>query len=186
MTDLKVDKSNYESSFSMANKVGRLIWNLVRFLFFRPFIPRMFDKWRVFILKCFGANIEWTSTVYASAKIWAPWNLEMGAYATLGPEVDCYNQGKIIIKAHTTVSQKSYLCSSSHDISDPKFKLVLKPITIEEEAWIAADTFIGPGVSIGRGAVIAARSAVFDDVEAWSVMRGNPAVLIKKRAIKSK
>lgn len=186
MTDIKVDLSKFDDRFSIRNKIGRLFWNIVRMFLFRPFILNSFNKWRVFILKCFGANIEWTSTVYASAKIWAPWNLEMGSYATLGPQVDCYNQGKIIIKAHTTVSQKSYLCSSSHDISDPKFKLVLKPITIEQEAWIAADAFIGPGVTVGKGAVIAARSSVFEDVEPWSVMRGNPAVFVKKRIIANK
>lgn len=124
--------------------------------------------------------------VYASVKIWAPWNLEMGAYACLGPQVDCYNQGKITIRANTTVSQKCYLCASSHDISDPLNKLLVKPIEIEDQAWVAADAFVGPGVHIGQGAVVGARSAVFRNVEPWTIVGGNPAVFIKPRILKQK
>ena len=107
----------------------------------------------------------------------------MGAHACLGPRVDCYNQGRISIGGHTTVSQKCYLCSSSHDYTDPKHALILKPIVIADQAWIAADAFIGPGVTVAQGAVVGARSAVFKDVEAWTIVGGNPAVFIKKRSI---
>lgn len=185
MKTLKVDKSKYDSSFSLMNKLLRGLWNVCYYLLFRPFISRVFKKWRVFVLKCFGAKVEWTSNIYSSVKIWAPWNLEMGKFATLGPLVDCYNQGRIKIGDHSTISQKSYLCASSHDISDPKHALILKPIEIKEECWIAADSFIGPGVTIGRGSVIAARSAVFSNVTEWTVVGGNPAKLLKERIIRS-
>ncbi|WP_372776565.1 putative colanic acid biosynthesis acetyltransferase [Mangrovibacterium sp.] len=125
------------------------------------------------------------SHVYASVKIWAPWNLELGDYATLGPQVDCYNQGKITIGANTTISQKAYLCASSHDISDSKINLILCPIEIADQVWVAADAFIGPNVKIGQGAVVGARSAVFKDVEPWTVVGGNPAKFIKKRELKA-
>jgi len=61
--------------------------------------------------------------------------------------------------------------------------LLCKPIVIGSQVWIAADSFIGPGVCIGEGAVIGARSAVFKDVQGWTVVGGNPAVFIKKRII---
>ena len=109
----------------------------------------------------------------------------MGEYATLGPQVDCYNQGKITIGANTTISQKAYLCASSHDISDPKINLILCPIEIADQVWVAADAFIGPNVKIGQGAVVGARSAVFKDVEPWTVVGGNPAKLLKKRELKA-
>ena len=89
--------------------MARLIWNCCYIVIFRPFASRLFKKWRVFVLKCFGAKIAWSSHIYASVKIWAPWNLEMGANASLGPQVDCYNQGKITIGANTVISQKTYL-----------------------------------------------------------------------------
>ena len=89
-----MDLSTYNHSFSLKNKIGRLIWNIIFPILFRPFGSRLFKKWRVLVLKCFGVKIEWSSHVYASVKIWAPWNLEIGAYSSLGPQVDCYNQGK--------------------------------------------------------------------------------------------
>jgi putative colanic acid biosynthesis acetyltransferase WcaF len=148
---------------------------------FRPFASRLFKKWRVCILKCFGAKIEWSSHVYASAKIWAPWNLEMGTNATLGPYVDCYNQGKISIGANTVISQKTYLCASSHDYTQKDFPLVLKPIQIGNSVWVATDVFVGPGVIIGNNAIIAARAVVIKEVEENMIVGGNPAKNIKSR-----
>lgn len=149
-------------------------------MLFRPFASRLFKKWRVFILKLFKANVQWSSHIYASCKIWAPWNLEIGNYATLGPKVDCYNQGKITIGDNTIISQKSYLCASSHDFTKKDFPLILKPIIIGNSVWVAADAFIGPGVQINDGAIVGARSAVFKDVETCTVVGGNPARIIKK------
>jgi putative colanic acid biosynthesis acetyltransferase WcaF len=151
---------------------------------FRPFATRLFKKWRVFVLKCFGAKIEWSSHIYASVKIWAPWNLEMGAYSSLGPNVDCYNQGKITIGRNTVISQKTYLCASSHDYTKANFPLVLKPITIGDGVWIAAAAFIGPNAIIGNHAIIAARGVVVKDVEKNTIVGGNPAIFIKNRLVK--
>ncbi|MFP9099573.1 putative colanic acid biosynthesis acetyltransferase [Flavobacterium sp. RHBU_24] len=181
-----VDVLNMKDSrhkFSLKNKISRVLWGFASLILFRPFSLRIFKKWRVFVLKCFGANISWTSMVNANVKIWAPWNLEMGDYACLGPKVDCYNQGKITIKNNATISQKVYLCASTHDFTDPNHALVLKPIVIGERAWVAADAFIGPGVTIGDGAVVGARGAVFKNVTPWTVVGGNPAVYVKDRKI---
>ncbi|MBZ9728623.1 putative colanic acid biosynthesis acetyltransferase [Salegentibacter sp. JZCK2] len=178
-----VDLSRYDFSFSLANKLGRVLWNVCYWIFFRPFNLELFKGWRRFILRSFGAKIGKNSGVYASAKIWAPWNLEMGNHSNIGPQVDCYNQGKIIIGNQTVISQKCYLCASSHDHTISNFPLILKPITIDNQVWIAAAAFIGPGVHIGEGAVIGAKSAVFKEVNSWSVVGGNPAKFIKKREI---
>lgn len=178
-----MDLSTYNHSFSLKNKISRLIWNCVSIIVFRPFVSRLFKKWRVFVLKCFGAKIEWSTHIYASVKIWAPWNLQMGANSSLGPHVDCYNQGHITIGANTVISQKTYLCASSHDYTKTDFPLILKPITIGNGVWVAADAFIGPGVAIEDNAVIAARSVVNKKVEKNAVMGGNPATLIKLRIV---
>lgn len=183
-SEMNVDLSQYDHSFSPTNKLGRLAWNICYWILFRPFNLGAFRVWRNMILRLFGAKIHSKANIYASAKIWAPWNLEMGTYATLGPQVNCYNQGKITIGANTTISQGAYLCASSHDITDRKIPLVLKPIIIRDQAWVASESFVGPGVKIEQGAVVGARSAVFKDVEAWTVVGGNPAVFIKKRIIK--
>lgn len=174
-----LDLSTYNHSFSLKNKLGRLIWNISYVILFRPFITRLFKKWRVLVLKCFGAKIEWSSHVYASAKIWAPWNLEIGENSSIGPKVDVYNQGKISIGNNTVISQKTYLCASSHDYTQKDFPLVLKPIQIGNGVWIAADAFIGPAVTIGNNAVVAARSVVIKNIDDNTIVGGNPASVIK-------
>ena len=107
----------------------------------------------------------------------------MEEYSCIASGVDCYNVAPVIIGEQSTVSQGAYLCTASHDISDPKNHLVTKPIAIEGQAWIAAEAFVGMGVTIGEGAVVGARAAVFKDVEPWTVVGGNPARVIKRRDI---
>ncbi|GHV57257.1 hypothetical protein FACS1894182_05640 [Bacteroidia bacterium] len=109
----------------------------------------------------------------------------MGRYACLATGVDCYNADKITIGDNATVSQKTSLCTASHDITSPENKWISAPIVVEDQAWIAAEAYIAPGVTIGQGAVVGARTAVFKDVEPWTVVGGNPAKFIKKREIKT-
>jgi len=184
MNDTSVDLTKYNSSFSLRNKIGRFLWFFVRLILIRPFVLNLFKPYRVLLLRMFGAKIGKGVNVYASAKIWAPWNLEIGDNSTIGPRVDCYNQGKITIGKQTVISQKTYLCSSTHDFEISNYPLVLRDIVIYDQVWIAADAFIGPGVSISEGVVVGARAAVFKDVESWTVVGGNPAKFIKKRIIK--
>ena len=176
-----VDLSKYKNNLRLKNKVGRFIWNIVYLFFFRPFSLPVFNGWRVFILKIFGAKIGKGSIVYASAKIWAPWNLVLGEFVAIAGDVDCYNVDEIRIHSNTTISQYAYLCSASHDIYDPANPLITAPIEIMDQAWVAAGAFINMGVVVGQGAVVGARASVFKNVEPWTIVGGNPAKFIKER-----
>jgi putative colanic acid biosynthesis acetyltransferase WcaF len=99
----------------------------------------------------------------------------MQAHSCLADDVDCYCVAPITLGAHATVSQYSYLCAASHDYRDPSMPLIVAPIVIESYAWIAADVFIGPGVTVAEGAVVGARSTVIHDVAPWTVVAGSPA-----------
>lgn len=110
----------------------------------------------------------------------------MGENSCLAYDVDCYSVDKVRIGANATVSQYSYLCTASHDATDIEMPLITAPIVIEDMAWIAADSYIGPGVTIGQGALVGARSSVFRNVDPWSIVGGNPAKFIKRRELKSK
>jgi putative colanic acid biosynthesis acetyltransferase WcaF len=79
------------------------------------------------------------------------------------------------------VSQKSYLCTGSHDYAKSTFDIYAKPIVVESEAWVAADVFIGPGVTVGRGAVVGARSTLLKDAPPMSVLMGSPAAVVRPR-----
>ena len=179
-----IDLSKYDYSFGLRNKIKRLIWNIAYWIFFRPFNLLLFKSWRAIVLRFFGAKIGKGAIIYASTRIWAPWNLEVGDFSVIGPQVDCYNQGKITVGNQTNISQKSYLCASSHDFTVSNFPLILCPIIIKDQVWIAADAFVGPNVCIGDGAVVGARASVFKNVDAWTVVGGNPAVYLKKRVIR--
>lgn len=161
-----------------------MIWNICWTILARPFPKSTFMFWKRFLLRLFGAKIARTANIYASAKVFMPWNLDMKEHACLASGVDCYNAAPIIIGVDATVSQRAYLCTASHNISSSRHEQIEKPIIIADRAWIAAEAFVGPGVTIGEGAVVGARTAVFKDVEPWSVVGGNPAKFIKKRIIK--
>lgn len=107
----------------------------------------------------------------------------MGEYSCLASDVNCYNVALIKIGANTTISQGAFLCTASHDISNPLNPLITAPVIIADQAWVAADAFIGMGVKVGQGAVIGARACVFKDVEPWTIVGGNPAKFIKNRII---
>ncbi|MDR3416934.1 MAG: hypothetical protein P4L83_12175 [Nevskia sp.] len=156
------------------NKLGRALWGLVWLLLYRP-SPVPLHGWRRLLLRAFGAKVGAGAHPYPRARVWAPWNLNMADHSCLANDVDCYCVAPVSLGVHATVSQYSYLCTASHDYRDPAMPLVVAPIVIEREAWVAADAFVGPGVKVGTGAVVGARSTVLADVPDWTVVAGSPA-----------
>jgi putative colanic acid biosynthesis acetyltransferase WcaF len=169
------------SPHPLSNRLARALWGSVWLILFRP-STRLFRGWRRFLLRSFGARIGRGAVIHASARIWAPWNLEMGPHSCLGPHVDCYSVDAIRIGAYATVSQYGFLCAATHDPDSAHMTLITAPIVIGDHAWLAADVFIGPGVAIGEGATIGARSSVFKNVPDWTIAMGTPARAVRKRA----
>ncbi len=181
----RVDLSKFENWLSPRNKLGRALWVLACNVMFRPAFPAFLWPWRRLVLVLFGAKVHRLSHVYSDVKIWAPWNLEMGEYSCLASRVNVYNTGRIVIGRHATVSQGAYLCPGSHDITDPKFRMICSDMQIGDQVWIATEAFVGGmGVHIGEGAVVGARAVVTKDVEPWTVVAGNPAKAVKKRVLR--
>lgn len=172
----------YVDTIPKSDKLYRLIWRIVSLFLFKPFSLPFFNGWRTFLLKIFGAKLGINCTIYASAYIPSPRNLIMGVHSTLGPEVKLHF-GKTIIGNKVTISQRSYLCSATHETNSVNLPFIAGQIIIKDFAWVAAECFVAPGVTIKDGAVLGARSAVFKDVEAWTVVGGNPAKFIKERKI---
>ncbi|WP_372720585.1 putative colanic acid biosynthesis acetyltransferase [Novipirellula sp.] len=168
------------ASYSLGNRLMRVFWKFT-WLILASWTPPPLHRYRVAILRMFGADIDWTAHVYSNVKIWLPSNLVMEPHACLGPGVNCYCMARIRLRRGAIISQGTTLCAATHDIRDPDFQLVAKPIQVGEGAWVAAEAFVGPGVSIGDRAVIGARSVLCRDAEEEGVYVGNPATLIKKR-----
>lgn len=184
MSETVINLSHYHNALSRKNQIVRLIWTVVWGLFARPLPRSVGSGWKRWLLRLFGAKIASTAIVYSSTKVYYPANLVMDDYSCLASDVDCYNVARIKIGANTTVSQGAYLCTASHDITDPLNHLITAPIIIEDQAWVGAKAFIGMGVTIGQGAVVGATASVYKNVEPWTVVGGNPAKFLKKRIIK--
>ncbi|RYG42466.1 MAG: putative colanic acid biosynthesis acetyltransferase [Chitinophagaceae bacterium] len=170
------------ASFSLSNRIGRVVWNISNILFFR-FSPRPLHGWRNFLLRLFGAKIGKGVHIYPGVKIWAPWNLEIGNEAGIGNGAILYSQAKIIVGYRATISQGTHVCTGTHDYTKAGQPLIAFPITIGDRAWVAAEAFIHPGVSIGEGAVIGARAVVTQDMPPWMVCAGHPCKPLKARII---
>jgi putative colanic acid biosynthesis acetyltransferase WcaF len=176
---LDVEQNRRTRKYSSSEMIRRVLWNIVQPLF--RFSPRPFFGWRRFLLRCFGAKIGRTVHVYPSATIYFPWNLEAGDESAIGEHAFIYNLGRLTLGSRVTISHRAHLCAGTHDHTKPDFPLLRLPIVIRSDAWICADAFVGPGVTVGEGAIVGARAVAMKDVEAGSIVVGNPARESKKR-----
>lgn len=175
----------FRSPYTTAGRIKRMLWAVCWAVLARPFPRSTMMPWKRLLLRLFGARVASTANVYATAKVFMPWHLTMCEGSCLGPGVRCYNAAPIALGAGATVSQRAFLCTASHNISSPAHEQTERPISIGAGAWVAAEAFVGPGVTVGEGAVVAARAVVTKSVEPWTVVAGNPARFIKKREIRN-
>jgi putative colanic acid biosynthesis acetyltransferase WcaF len=111
-----------------------------------------------------------------------PWKVVIGDYCWIGDDATLYNIAKITIGDHCVISQEAYLCAGTHDHRNISFPSIASPITLESECWIATRAFVGPGVRIGRGAVVGACSVVVCDAPTAIIVAGSPAREVGVRA----
>jgi putative colanic acid biosynthesis acetyltransferase WcaF len=171
------------ASFSTRNRVYRLVWVAVWWLL-ASWTPPPLHAWRRLLLRLFGAKIAPTAGIYPSASIWSPANLEVGDYAFIGPKVIVYSMAKIVFAPYSLASQGAHICAGTHDTEDEHFQLQAAPIVIGYRSWIAAEAFVGPGVTVGDGAVLGARGCTFSNLDPWTIYVGNPARAVRQRKVR--
>jgi putative colanic acid biosynthesis acetyltransferase WcaF len=157
------------------------LWWIVQAVLFHT-SPQALYGWRRLLLRIFGARIGKGVLIRPSASVTYPWKLSIGNWSWVGDHATLYTLGEIAIGDNAVVSQHSYLCAASHDYTRPTFDLYAKAIRVESEAWLAANVFVGPGVTIGRGAVVGACSVVLKDVPSLMVCAGNPLKVLRARS----
>lgn len=158
------------------------LWWFVQSTFFK-WSPQVLYGWRVFLLRLFGAEIGRNVIIRPSVKITYPWKLKIGDNSWIGDNAELYSLGKITIGANSVISQKSYLCTGSHDYLSSSFDIFSSPITIGNGVWVATDVYIAPGVKIEDDVLVGARSSVFKNLERNFVYLGSPAQKIKRRYV---
>jgi putative colanic acid biosynthesis acetyltransferase WcaF len=157
------------------------LWWIVQALFFHP-SPQVMYGWRRFLLRCFGAKIGKGVIIRPSAQVTYPWKLTIGDYSWIGDDVVLYTLGEITIGNHAVISQRSYICTGSHDYKKDTFDIFSIPVIIEDECWLATDVFVGPGVTISKATVVGARSSVYKTIQdTGGIYKGNPAIRIADR-----
>jgi putative colanic acid biosynthesis acetyltransferase WcaF len=173
-----------QSPYTRKQQLGRLLWAVVYRLVFRC----TFHNWyglRAAILRSFGAKLGRNVRFRRTVKIEIPWNLLIGDDVSIGDEAILYSLGMIAIGNRSFLSQYAHLCAGTHDHTSPVYPLIREPITIGEDCWIAADAFVGPGVTIGDRTVLGARASAFSDLPPDVIAVGNPAKPIKPRELKT-
>ncbi|MHB8813673.1 MAG: LbetaH domain-containing protein [Steroidobacteraceae bacterium] len=177
--ELDIAANRAARKYSRREQCLRAAWTFGRWLVHLS--PHPCHGWRRAVLRLFGAKVGKQARIAASAHIFMPWNLEIGEWSAIGPDVFVYNLGKVRIGRRATVSYRSHVCAGSHDFTDPTIPLTKPPVTICDDAWIATEAFIGPGVTIGWGAMVGARAVVVRDVEPGKIVAGHPAKVIGER-----
>jgi putative colanic acid biosynthesis acetyltransferase WcaF len=171
------------SSVPAAAKLKRLAWAAVEATLFRLSFHTMY-RWRSFLLRLFGAKIGPRCKIRRTVRTYYPWNLRVGEMCIIGDEVRLYCLGTMTLGPRVMVSQEAYLCAGTHDHTDPTLPLRTPPIQVDADAWICARAFIGPGVTVGQGAIVAACGVAVKNVEPWTIVGGNPAKHIGKRELR--
>lgn len=177
---LEQEGGRYISPYSTGEKIKRLLWALTEQTLFRF----SFTTWyglRASLLRAFGARIGARSQIKRTAHFECPWNFSCGDQCAIGEHAIVYALGKITLGDRVCLSQYAHLCAGSHDLNHPTLPLLRPPITLKDDAWLLADSFVGPNVTLHEGAVLGARASAFRDLEPWSVNVGNPAKKIKDR-----
>lgn len=176
----RLDKFALPAGFRGRSAFFVQLWWFVQATFFRH-SPQIAYGFRVWLLRLFGAKIGRGVLIRPSVSVTYPWKVRIGDWAWVGDGVVLYSLGEIDIGAHAVISQGVYLCSADHDYRFVDFPIRARSICICDQVWIAADCFVGPGVTIGAGAVVGARSSVFKDLPEATVCMGSPCRAVKPR-----
>lgn len=180
MGNQDLSKFKMPKNFRGRNPLFVQLWWFVQASLFRC-SPQFCYGWRRFLLKTFGAKIGKGVIVRPSVKVTYPWKLDIGDNSWVGDNVELYTLGKITIGKNSVISQRSYLCTGSHDYKSEDFSIFSKDIHIGDGCWLATDVFVAPGVKISNSVVVGARSSVFQNLPESSICIGNPAVKIRTR-----
>jgi putative colanic acid biosynthesis acetyltransferase WcaF len=183
LPELDISANRAARKYSAREMTLRTLWMCGQLVF--RLTPRPCFACRNMLLRSFGARLAAHVNIYASTRVYFPWNLSLGKWSSLGEGVLIYNLGQVTLGKKVTVSHGAHLCAGTHDYTGVDLPLLKPSILVQDQAWICTEAFIGPGVVVGEGAVVGARAVVTKDVAPWSVVAGNPAQPIGTRHLRT-
>ena len=173
-------KERAQSQLPWSQLFKRLVWSIVQGTLYR-FSFHTWNGWRAFLLRLFVAKVGPGCTIRRTSEVYYPWKLTMGRGSCLGDDCEVYNLGDVVMGEWVTISQEAYNCAGTHDYRHKTMPLLTPPITLKDDCWICARAFVGPGVTVGRGAIVGAAAVAMRDVEDMAIVAGNPAKFVKRR-----
>ena len=138
---------------------------------------------RVGVLRLAGMKIG-SSMINPGVRVYDPENIEIGDDSIIGDSAILDGRALLRIGSHVDIATEVMIYNSQHDIRDPGFTAIEKPVVIEDYVFIGPRAIILPGVTVGRGAIIAAGAVVTSDVEPMAIVGGVPAKKIGDRNVK--
>lgn len=175
-----LEKFKLPSNFRGRSAFTVQLWWIVQGTLF-VHSPQFMYGWRCFLLRLFGAHIGKRVLIRPSVRVTYPWRVSIGDNSWIGDYAELYSLGEIEVGENVVISQRSYICAASHDYKTPSFDIYSSKVIIKDQAWLATDVFVSPGVTIGRGVVVGARSSVFSDLPDGMICMGTPARPYKPR-----
>lgn len=160
----------------------RALWLLVEALAFRNPVVTSYPLKRA-LLRAFGAEVGPRVLVKPSVAIKYPWHLSIGENSWIGERAWLDTIAQVRIGRNVCISQGAYLCTGNHDWSDPRMGLTALEIALEDGCWVGAFARVGPGVTVGREAVVTLGGVLVTDAEPRGVYAGNPAVKVRDRRL---
>ena len=177
-----VDLSKYDNSWYHvgARRWKCILWYFTNVLFFlNPLCPLV--RWKVKLLRMFGAKIGKGVVIKPSVNVKYPWNLKVGNYVWIGENVWIDNLMMVTIGDNCCISQGAMLLCGNHNYKKPTFDLMVGHITLEQGAWVGAKAVVCPGVTLASHAVLGVGSIATHDLAPYSVYQGNPAIKVRDR-----
>ena len=180
-TNLKIYNNDW---YQPGGAIKRTLWLIINALFFNNGLA-LFNGFKLFLLRRFGATIGEGVVIKPSVSIKYPWFLTVGSHVWIGENVWIDNLTEVIIGNHVCISQGVMLLTGNHDYTKPSFDLIIGKIILEDGVWLGAQSVVCPGITCGSHAVLAVNSTATKNLEAYSIYQGNPAVKVRDRKIKT-
>lgn len=180
----KIDLSKYDNSWYKPGRsvLIRIIWYFVNACFFKTSWC-LSSSFKVVLLRVFGAEVGKGVNIKPCVNIKYPWNLSIGDFVWIGENCWIDNLAEVVIESNVCLSQGAMLLCGNHNYKSSSFGLMVGEIIIKEGSWVGAKSIVCPGVTLNSHSILSVGSVTSNDLDAYTIYRGNPAVSVKKRVV---
>ncbi len=139
---------------------------------------------RRFFFRLAGMQIGAGSTLHMGARFYNPAQIHIGTDTIIGEGAVLDGRAHLQIGDHVDFATEVMVYNAQHDIESPTFAAEVAPVIIHDYVFVGPRAIILPGVTIGKGAIVAAGAVVTKDVEPYAIVGGVPAKVIGERKLK--